>query len=601
MRIPRWGYWLSAIGIWTIGVAVLILGDFNLLAGVIALPSYLFVAAARSRDMGKSPWYCLTTLIPIYGWWAFLWLGIARSHAAEAEELTAEEDKRELFSQPETPQLRAQPNPWEEKATKKPTKSILIGVGGGVLLVATAITLIAFLLTDNEPTENSNAYLKCDAWLQQQLVDSPQAAANAENANTVVAYVQSQRPDSCPPSTWNPLVNNVARDDEGNIDIIFATTTGNTGGTAVTMPADGNHSWAYSANQNTWDSRQWTPNQARPTYTPQPLAATTVPAAQGTPPAQYATDPQQTGMQPNAATPDPDHFKEVGDKDLFLGQAWTELDRGLELFYQADYHGALQAFQSAKIHHGKPSSVLENRIGTALQSLGDHQQAIDHFTKAIEIEDGPIDRVNRAISYLETNQCPLAIHDAQQALDMKPESTDGYHTDAEAHIVLSTCRLVSGDNAQAIEHAEAALSLMAANKYSAEESATVNVPAGDIYYSEGNYAKAIEHYSQAIALGDTAEARASRAWAYIQTKDCISALTDSHKALEMPTVSWSGYHSGAHADQALAYCYADESQWEKALQHEESALRLMYENHYEAATIASAEEDVEFLRTQAAQ
>ncbi len=306
-------------------------------------------------------------------------------------------------------------------------------------------------------------------------------------------------------------------------------------------------------------------------------------------------------MQPNAATPDPDRFKEVGDKHLFFGQAWTELDRGLELFYQADYHGALQAFQLAKIHHGKPSSVLENRIGTTLQSLGDHQQAIDHFTKAIEIEDGPPDRVNRAISYLETNQCPLAIHDAQQALGMTPESTDGYHTDAEAHIVLSTCRLVNGDNAQAIEHAEAALSLMATNKYSAEESATINVPTGDIYYSEGSYAKAIEHYSQAIALGDTAKARASRAWAYIQTKDCISALTDSHNALEMPAVSWSGYHSGAHAHQALAYCYADENQWEKALQHDESALRLMYENHYEAATIASAEEDVEFLRTQADQ
>ena len=167
--------------------------------------------------------------------------------------------------------------------------------------------------------------------------------------------------------------------------------------------------------------------------------------------------------------------------------------------------------------------------------------------------------------------------------------------------MLSTCHLTSGDNAQAIEDAEAALTLMAANKYSAEELATVNVLAGDMYYSEGSYTKAIEHYSQAIALDDTAEARASRAWAYLETQDCTSALADSRKALEMPAASWSGYHSGAHAHQALSYCYADESKWEKALQHEESSLRLMYENQYEAATIAVAEENVQFLRTQAAQ
>ena len=491
------------------------------------------------------------------------------------------EDERAYQPETSSQQIQtseAQPYPWEETPPKKSKKPILIGASTLTLLAAAAIVVLALMLNGDSP---ARANLEsCDTWMRQQLVAVPDAAANAENANTVVAYVQSQRPDLCPHSAWNPLVTNVSRDHEGNIDVIFSTTTGNTGGTAVTMPADGNPGWAYSADQNTWGPRQQTPDQTRPTYTPNP-------------------GPNYT--QPYEATTNPDDYNELSTNEWLFGQAATEFNRGKELFYQADYHGALQAFQSAQIHHGKPSSVLENLIGTAFQSLGDHQQAIHHFTKAIEIEDEPADRLNRASSYIETDQCPLAIHDAQRALDMKPESTDGYHTDAEAHGVFSTCHLTSGDNAQAIEHAEAALTLMEENKYSAEESATVNVLAGDMYYSEGIYAKAIEHYSQAIALGNTAEARASRAWAYIETQDCISALTDSHNALEMPAVSWSGYHSGAHAHQALAYCYADESQWEKALQHEESALRLMYENHYEAATIASAEEEIEFLRTQAAQ
>ena len=331
------------------------------------------------------------------------------------------------------------------------------------------------------------------------------------------------------------------------------------------------------------------------------LTAATVPAAQGTPPVQHATDPQRTGTQPNAATPDPDHIKELGRPYWFVDQAAEEFDRGTELFYQGDYDGAIQAYKSAQIHHGKPSTVLENKIGIAFLGLGNHQQAIDHFTKAIEIEDGPVGRLNRASSYIETGQCPLAIHDAQQALDMKPESTDGYHTDAEAHIVLRTCHMAIGDYTKAVENARAAVSLMATNKYSAEESATANFAAGYAYYREGSYAKAIEHYSQAIALGDTAVARASRAWAYIETKDCASAQADSHKALEMPAVSGSGYHSWAHAHEALAHCHVDESQWEKALQHEESSLSLMYENQYEAAKIAVAEENVQFLRTQADQ
>ncbi len=227
-----------------IGVAAPGLGDLGLLARVIILPSYLCVAAARSRDMGKSPWYCLTILIPVYGWWAFLWLGIARSHAVEAEESTKEKHEPEPSRQPETTQSEKQPHPWEEEPKKKPPKSILIRVGGGVLLVAAAIALIAFSMTDKESTANSNVFLKCDTWFQQQMVASPQAAANAENANAVVAYVQSQRPDSCPPGDWNPLVTHVTRETSGNIEVSFSTVTGQARGTAVTMAANGATRWA---------------------------------------------------------------------------------------------------------------------------------------------------------------------------------------------------------------------------------------------------------------------------------------------------------------------------------------------------------------------
>ena len=331
------------------------------------------------------------------------------------------------------------------------------------------------------------------------------------------------------------------------------------------------------------------------------LTAATVPAAQGTPPVLHATDPLQTGTQPNAATPDPDHIKELGRPYWFFGQALAEANRGADLFDQGDYHGAIQAYQSAQIHHGKPSSVLENRIGMVFQFLDDHQQAIVHLTKAIEIEDNRADRTNRAFSYSETGQCLLAVNDAEQALEMKPESTVRFRIDVNAHKVLRNCHFAIGDYPQAVENARAALKLMETHQYTGEKIAEIHIGLGNALYADDRAAEAIQHYSQAIVLGDTAVARASRAWAYIETKDCASAQADSHKALEMPAVSGSGYHSGAHAHNALAYCYANESQWEKALQHEESSLRLMYENHYEAGKITMTEEDVEFLRTKADQ
>ena len=47
--------------------------------------------------------------------------------------------------------------------------------------------------------------LDCDNLLQQQLLASPLATANADNANAVIAGIQSQRPVVCPPRHLEPL------------------------------------------------------------------------------------------------------------------------------------------------------------------------------------------------------------------------------------------------------------------------------------------------------------------------------------------------------------------------------------------------------------
>ena len=110
--------------------------------------------------------------------------------------------------------------------------------------------------------------LNCDNLLQQQMLASPLATANAANANAVIAGIQSQRPAECPPDTWNPWIVEKAgfsgfpthvpstlsvdgladvnkrfaktplRDQFGNIGVDFDTATTVQRGAPTTLPID---------------------------------------------------------------------------------------------------------------------------------------------------------------------------------------------------------------------------------------------------------------------------------------------------------------------------------------------------------------------------
>ena len=110
--------------------------------------------------------------------------------------------------------------------------------------------------------------LNYDNLLQQQMLASPLATANAANANAVIAGIQSQRPAECPPDTWNPWIVEKAgfsgfpthvpstlsvdgladvnkrfaktplRDQFGNIGVDFDTATTVQRGAPTTLPID---------------------------------------------------------------------------------------------------------------------------------------------------------------------------------------------------------------------------------------------------------------------------------------------------------------------------------------------------------------------------
>ena len=661
MRIARKGYWLSIIGITAAIFAADLLADApRSTTGAIAI-GYLLVAALRLRDIGRSPWWCLITMIPLGGTIFLLWLGFARPHVTEGHEETAPVGEtnsgnratttrpgleshqlnegvpqHEPRQQPPSPQafVRHQPqtNPaafipsetasttrrptadeWFQTTSReelgqhpleavdaepkpsRPKKPILVGAGTLSVLAVATIAVVSAIMTDD-----LNHLAKCDTWLREQLVTSAQATANVENVNAVVAAIQDQRTADCSPTSWNPLITNVSRDHDSNIDVRFSTAGGIFRDAAVTTTTEGAPRWFYLAAENRWYSPAedsppilaaqpngttpppTPPATARPVHTPMPPAKVSTPP---TPTTLYPTpSPTPTPTPPNAVAQGQVQSIEVGGDDSFSGQAATEFEKGKELFQQENYHGALQAFQSAKVHHGKPSSVLETQIGMVFRRLDDHEQAIDHFTKAIRIKDNPIGRVNRALSYIETSQCPLTFQDGKRALDMEPESADGFHTHTEAHAALSACHLTSGDGASAIEHAKAALALMEENHYSAEVLATAHVSAGDAYTLEKRYAKATQHYSQSIELNNNAAARAGRAWNHQMRQNCNDALADAGEAIKLPPVSRHGYHSSAESYWLFVVCLGEADQ--RATQHVQSALHLMEESGYSTEEIA---------------
>lgn len=443
---------------------------------------------------------------------------------------------------------------------------------------------------------------ECDNILQEDLLASTKADAAAGNA--AVRKVRSDGPAICTGSQWLPKVLVMDRDHIGNIELRFSP-----GGAGVTRPADGSLRWTYTSDDGLWQAADFSVPSVlvdRPSPVGQPADSAAVQTARAptrTPQPTYTRQPpptKPTTLFPTLPTPFPtlptlhmlptpppgNGMVVLGDEEWFYGSAWSEFERGGLLLDIGDYQGAIAAYESAQAYHGKPSRVLENRIGISFQVMGNHQNAIVHFTKALEIKDNPADRVNRALSYLETGKCSLAIHDAEKTLYMDAEHTDGLHTDAEAHVILASCHDLSDDYERATKHGKLALPLMRSYGYSDDDIAWVLELIGDSYRRDDQYALAIDYYSQSIAALDTASARENRAWAYYFTSDCANAVADSQAALRLPAVHWNGYHSRANAHRILALCHLNNSEWELALDHADDALQLMRENGYDPDLIA---------------
>ena len=286
--------------------------------------------------------------------------------------------------------------------------------------------------------------------------------------------------------------------------------------------------------------------------------------------------------------PNPARISDITDgqqPEWFFGDALLAFEKGKHLSQQGLHHKAIQAFKSAQQLHGKPSAVTENRIGMSYQLLAQHEIAIEHFSKALNIEESPTDRVNRATSHLALGQCDLAINDAQSALAQDTQQGQGVHTDAQAHIVLGGCHLQQDDPDTSLPHLQKALSIAKDHEYPHDDLASFHHLTATAHTLLGQLADAADHLTDAIQLHDTPEYRTTRGWIYLAQQQCSLAKTDAQLALTMPAEPEPEYHPHAEAHQIIANCYWENDDLQLAREHAESAIPIMLNAGYPTADI----------------
>ena len=176
--------------------------------------------------------------------------------------------------------------------------------------------------------------------------------------------------------------------------------------------------------------------------------------------------------------------------------------------------------------HDAPIYILDSeeyrRRGIEAYQRGEEQQAIEHYTKAIELRPEDSDTYfRRGRAYLKTGSYDRAIQDFTKSLDLNPDNTVAYWNRGSTHYIKGEFDLAIQDYTKLLEldpdwtypyvirgtvHArknEVDLAIQDYTKYldfNNPYNAFVNHLRGSAYYSKGEFDLAIQDFDKALAL-----------------------------------------------------------------------------------------------------
>ena len=349
-----------------------------------------------------------------------------------------------------------------------------------------------------------------------------------------------------------------------------------------------------------------------------------------------------------AESPTPAIVYRTSNIETFDGLVVPIIDEANALFAQGKYSQAITKYKEAQRVVNEPSRAIQGQIGLSYRFIRDNEQAIHHFSKAIDVHDTSADRVNRASVYLYNGQCQEAMQDAQVALAMEPSTGTGFHTDVEAHLPLAHCFTQNEQYELALAHVDSALTIANEYKFSYERIEQIAalkveieaVAEGDAYpedllvgYASEDFAvgllyfyqvrsseaiaafqsaqryhgkpsssilhmlarsyvqagdseSGLRYFSEAIEVRDDALNRYWRSHRYSIIGDCEKAVEDSNAALNRQPHIEPGFHTSVEAFLIIAGCQSLNGQFELEVTDFEEALKLAEESGYQPELIS---------------
>ncbi|XP_057811267.1 hsp70-Hsp90 organizing protein 1-like [Salvia miltiorrhiza] len=214
----------------------------------------------------------------------------------------------------------------------------------------------------------------------------------------------------------------------------------------------------------------------------------------------------------------------------------------------------------------KEQAQKEKEAGNAAYKKKDFETAIQHYTKAIELDDADISFLtNRAAVYLEMGKFEDCIKDCEKAVERGRELRSDYKMLARAltrkGTALAKMAKCSKDYDPAIEtfqkaltehrnpdtlkklnDAEKAKKELEQQEYFDPKIADDEREKGNQYFKEQKYPEAIKHYSEAIKRNpNDPKAYSNRAACYTKLGAMPEGLKDAEKCIELDPTFSKGY------------------------------------------------------------
>lgn len=168
------------------------------------------------------------------------------------------------------------------------------------------------------------------------------------------------------------------------------------------------------------------------------------------------------------------------------------MQKGNSLLQAKDFGSAAEAYK-AVVAEAPTNGLAYLRLGSALNSAGDRDAAVEAFKAAIE--NGQEKTASKQLStlYLKEAAASLKGKKYSDAVDLAVEANK-YYENPKAYQIAGQASQIQGKNADAIQYFDKYLELAPTASNAGQIAFTV----GAIYQKQGNNAKAKEYYQKAV-------------------------------------------------------------------------------------------------------